>query len=39
MCLKSLELTGYKTFASKTSFEFAPRITAVVALRSRPGLE
>jgi chromosome segregation protein len=28
--LKSLELQGYKTFASKTTFEFAEGITAVV---------
>ncbi|HEX9796620.1 MAG TPA: chromosome segregation protein SMC [Anaerolineales bacterium] len=28
--LKSLELQGYKTFASKTEFSFAPTITAVV---------
>jgi chromosome segregation protein len=28
--LKSLELQGYKTFASKTPFVFAPTITAVV---------
>ena len=28
--LKSLELQGYKTFASKTTFSFAPTITAVV---------
>ena len=28
--LKSLELQGYKTFASKTTFEFASGITAVV---------
>src|SRR5512137_3134272 len=28
--LKSLELQGYKTFASKTNFEFAEGITAVV---------
>ncbi len=28
--LKSLELNGYKTFASKTNFEFAGNITAVV---------
>ncbi|MGH2583182.1 MAG: AAA family ATPase, partial [Anaerolineales bacterium] len=28
--LKSLELNGYKTFASRTLFEFAGRITAVV---------
>jgi chromosome segregation protein len=28
--LKSLELVGYKTFASKTSLEFADRITCVV---------
>ncbi len=28
--LKSLELQGYKTFASKTTFEFAGGITAVV---------
>jgi chromosome segregation protein len=30
MRLKSLELNGYKTFASKTLFEFAGPITAVV---------
>jgi chromosome segregation protein len=28
--LKSLDLQGYKTFASKTIFEFAPSITAIV---------
>lgn len=28
--LKSLELNGYKTFASKSTFEFAPTVTAVV---------
>jgi chromosome segregation protein len=28
--LKSLELQGYKTFASKTVFQFAPTITTVV---------
>ena len=28
--LKSLELNGYKTFASQTSFEFAGEITAIV---------
>src|SRR5512147_2223417 len=28
--LKSLELQGYKTFASKTTFEFPTGITAVV---------
>lgn len=28
--LKSLELYGYKTFASRTLFEFAPTITAIV---------
>jgi len=28
--LKSLELQGYKTFASRTLFEFAPTITAIV---------
>jgi len=28
--LKSLELYGYKTFASRTLFEFAPGITAIV---------
>jgi len=28
--LKSLELQGYKTFASKNVFEFAPTITAIV---------
>lgn len=30
MRLKSLELSGYKTFASKTTFEFPDRITAIV---------
>lgn len=30
MRLKSLELIGYKTFASKTTFEFAENITAIV---------
>jgi chromosome segregation protein len=30
MLLKSLELNGYKTFAAKTEFEFAPTITAIV---------
>lgn len=28
--LKSLELHGYKTFASRTLFEFAPKVTAIV---------
>ncbi len=28
--LKGLELIGYKTFATKTTFEFAPTITAIV---------
>jgi chromosome segregation protein len=28
--LKSLELQGYKTFASRTVFEFAPTVTAIV---------
>ncbi|MCB9145430.1 MAG: chromosome segregation protein SMC [Anaerolineales bacterium] len=28
--LKSLELQGYKTFASRTVFEFAPGVTAIV---------
>jgi chromosome segregation protein len=28
--LKSLELHGYKTFASRTVFEFAPNVTAIV---------
>lgn len=28
--LKSLELQGYKTFATKTEFEFAPTVTAIV---------
>lgn len=28
--LKSLELQGYKTFASRTNFEFARKVTAVV---------
>ncbi len=28
--LKSLELQGYKTFASRTLFEFAPTVTAIV---------
>lgn len=28
--LKSLELQGYKTFASRTLFEFAERVTAIV---------
>ena len=28
--LKSLELQGYKTFASRTNFEFAPTVTAIV---------
>ena len=28
--LKSLELQGYKTFASRTLFEFGQRITAIV---------
>ncbi len=30
MRLKSIELTGYKTFASKSTFEFAGTITAIV---------
>jgi chromosome segregation protein len=30
MPLKTLELTGYKTFASKTTFDFAGTITAIV---------
>src|SRR5512147_693280 len=29
-CLKSLELQGYKTFASRTNFEFASTVTAIV---------
>ncbi len=28
--LKALELQGYKTFASKTEFEFSPTITAII---------
>src|SRR4030067_2987740 len=28
--LKGLDLQGYKTFASKSMFEFAPTITAIV---------
>jgi chromosome segregation protein len=28
--LKALELQGYKTFASKTDFEFSPTITAII---------
>ncbi|MGD8850448.1 MAG: AAA family ATPase, partial [Anaerolineales bacterium] len=28
--LKALELQGYKTFASKTHFEFSPTITAII---------
>ncbi len=28
--LKSLELHGYKTFASRTLFEFSSRVTAIV---------
>ncbi len=28
--LKALDLQGYKTFAGKTSFEFAEGITAIV---------
>jgi chromosome segregation protein len=28
--LKSLELQGYKTFASKTDFEFSPSVTAII---------
>ena len=28
--LKSIELQGYKTFATKTEFAFAPTITAIV---------
>lgn len=28
--LKALELQGYKTFASKTEFEFSPAITAII---------
>lgn len=28
--LKALELQGYKTFASKTQFEFAPAVTTVI---------
>ncbi len=30
MPIKSLELVGYKTFATKTTFHFADRITAIV---------
>lgn len=30
LLLKSLELQGYKTFASKTAFQFAGQITAIV---------
>jgi chromosome segregation protein len=28
--LKALELQGYKTFASKTEFEFSPAVTAII---------
>jgi chromosome segregation protein len=30
MRLKSLELLGYKTFASRTLFDFADTVTAIV---------
>ena len=30
MLLKSLELQGYKTFAGRTTFEFAGSITCIV---------
>ena len=30
MLLKSIELQGYKTFAGRTTFEFADKITCIV---------